>query len=99
MVTGASAGIGAAFARRLAQDGYDLILVARDEDRLKAAADRLAAAHGVTVSVLAADLATDEGIDAVAERARSVDLLVNNAGFGNQAPFGDAPVADELRML
>lgn len=99
MVTGASAGIGAAFARRLAQDGYDLILVARDEDRLKAAAGRLAAAHGVTVSVLAADLATDEGIDAVAERARSVDLLVNNAGFGNPAPFGDAPVADELRML
>jgi short-subunit dehydrogenase len=53
----------------------------------------------VTVSVLAADLATDEGIDAVAERARSADLLVNNAGFGNSAPFGDAPVADELRML
>jgi uncharacterized protein len=99
MVTGASAGIGAAFARRLAQDGYDLILVARDEDRLKAAADRLAAAHCVTVSVLAADLATDEGIGAVAERARSMDLLVNNAGFGNSAPFGDEPVAEELRML
>lgn len=99
MVTGASAGIGAAFARRLAQDGYDLILVARDESRLSTAAEKLAAAHGVTATVLAADLATDAGIDAVTESARSVDLLVNNAGFGNPAPFGEASLDDELRML
>jgi short-subunit dehydrogenase len=99
IVTGASAGIGAAFTRQLAADGYDLVLVARDEARQTTAADQLSAAHRGEVTVLAADLATDSGIDAVAERARSADLLVNNAGFGNPAPFGDAPLEDELRML
>src|SRR5579859_1117788 len=99
LVTGASSGIGAAFSRRLARDGYDLILVARDESRLDLLADQLRDDHGVSVGVLAADLATDDGIAAVADQVRGVDLLVNNAGFGNPAPFGVASLDDELRML
>jgi uncharacterized protein len=95
LITGASSGIGAAFARRLARDGYDLVLVGRDGERLTATADQLAAKS----TVLAADLATDDGIAAVAERAADVDLLVNNAGFGNPAPFITAPLNDELQML
>jgi uncharacterized protein len=97
LITGASSGIGAAFARRLARDGYDLVLLGRDGDRLAATAERLVPA--VKTSVLVADLATDDGIAAAAERAGGVDLLVNNAGFGNPAPFTQASLNDELRML
>jgi short-subunit dehydrogenase len=97
LITGASSGIGAAFTRRLARDGYDLVLLGRDRGRLDATAERLGPA--AKTSVLVADLATDDGIAAAAERAGSVDLLVNNAGFGNPAPFTTAPLDDELRML
>jgi short-subunit dehydrogenase len=99
LVTGASSGIGAAFSRQLARAGYDLILVARDESRLDLLAGQLHDEHGAVVQVLAADLATDDGIAAVSDQARGVDLLVNNAGFGNPAPFGAASLDDELRML
>jgi short-subunit dehydrogenase len=94
LITGATAGIGAAFARRLAADGFDLVLVARDEKRLAEAAEQLGGAE-----VLAADLATDAGIAAVEERVRTTDLVINNAGFGNQGTFLDVPLDDELRML
>jgi short-subunit dehydrogenase len=94
LVTGATAGIGAAFARKLAADGFDLVLVARDEKRLNEMAAQLGKAE-----VLVADLATDEGIEAVAARAANVDLLVNNAGFGHKGTFLNVPVEDELRML
>lgn len=99
-VTGATAGIGAAFARRLAADGFDLVLLARDTARLEQAAERYRSAHGVHVEVLTADLATDEGITAAERRARQgVDLLVNNAGFGQRNTFLKTPLDDELRML
>ena len=92
LVTGASSGIGAAFAERLARDGYDLLIVARRRERLEALAERLRADHGGLVAVLAADLAHPGELAAVEQRAAeeaSLALLVNNAGFGAYMPFKD----------
>ncbi|MBB4916625.1 SDR family NAD(P)-dependent oxidoreductase [Streptosporangium saharense] len=100
LITGATAGIGAAFARRLAADGFSLVLVARDEERLTSAAESLRLRYGVEVEVLAADLTSDEGLGRVEARLRQgIDLLVNNAGFGHPGAALDVSVADELRML
>lgn len=99
LITGATAGIGAAFARRLAADRFDLVLLARDVERLGQVADELHDRHGIKVETVVADLSTEDGI-VVAERAAArVDLLVNNAGFGQQGRFLEVPVADELTML
>lgn len=100
LITGATAGLGAAFARRLAKDGLDLVLVARNETRLTETAEHLKKTYGVTVETLQADLADDAGVVRVEQRLREgVDLLVNNAGFGNQGTFLNVPIEDELRML
>jgi short-subunit dehydrogenase len=103
LVTGASAGIGRAFAVALAARGDDLVLVARDKARLEELAEALGAAHGVDVEVLSADLLTDGGITAVASRLtdvdRPVDLLVNNAGFGTYGRFAELDIAHEVEEV
>ncbi|HEX8437180.1 SDR family NAD(P)-dependent oxidoreductase [Archangium sp.] len=95
LVTGASAGIGAVYARRLAERGHPLVLVARREDRLRALAAELEAAHSVRVEVLKADLSVDGDIQRVAQRAAGEDicLLINNAGIGGYGPFAEADPA------
>jgi len=99
LVTGASTGLGAVFARELAAQGADLVLVARSEDKLQALASELRAAHGVTIEVVAGDLST-AGAGAklaahLAERGSQVDVLINNAGFGLH---GALAAADPSRM-
>jgi short-subunit dehydrogenase len=101
VVTGASSGIGAMFARKLAARGYDLLLVARREDRLRSLATELAETYHVSGDVLAADLAVDADRDNVAERIRSapnLGLLVNNAGFGTLGFFADNEVDGQMLM-
>lgn len=103
LVTGATAGIGRAFVDRLAHDGHDVVLVARDEARLRQVADEVVAAHGVSAEVLPADLADHDQCASVearlADPAAPVGLLVNNAGFGLNTPFAQSTVTDEERQL
>lgn len=106
LITGASAGIGAAFARHLAGEGVNLLLVARRADRLAALAEELSAAHGVRVDVFAADLTDPSSPATITAFADSngiaVDILVNNAGLSGKGAFTDAPwptLAGELQLM
>ncbi|MGQ7786837.1 SDR family NAD(P)-dependent oxidoreductase [Nesterenkonia sp. K-15-9-6] len=103
LITGSTAGLGAAFARQLAAQGYDLVLVARDADRLRAQAESMASQYGVRATVLVADLVTDDGVGAVQERladARNpVHLLVNNAGHGLPTDFLESDLDEERDLL
>lgn len=103
LVTGASSGIGAAFARELAARGHDLALVARREDRLMALADELSAAHGVECRVIPADLSRPGAEQAVLEAARQggrrVSVLVNAAGYSIPQSFADVPWAAQRDFL
>ena len=96
LITGASSGIGAVYADRLAARGANLVLVARREDRLNTLAADLRARYGVAVDILVADLTDEQGIRAVEEELRSntaIDTLINNAGTAQMAPFLAGDVA------
>lgn len=101
LITGASAGLGATFARQLAARGSDLILVARRADRLNELAEELNRTHGVACEILATDLSTDEGVAATRERIQTeatLEYLINNAGFGAKGRFFNAAFEDQDRM-
>lgn len=103
LVTGATAGIGAAFADQLAAAGYDLVLVARDAARLRECAERIGREHRVQATALPADLTDGHALESVAERltdpAAPVDLLVNNAGLSLNRPFRRSTPAEQERLL
>ncbi|GAS96695.1 short-chain dehydrogenase/reductase SDR [Mycolicibacterium canariasense] len=100
LITGASSGIGEAFAQALAQRGCDLVLVARRRDRLEALADQLEAKYGISCTRIAFDLS----VEAAGSRLRQlvegdIDLVINNAGFATQGPFLDGDARDYARVL
>jgi short-subunit dehydrogenase len=102
LITGASSGLGESFARRLAKQGNNLILVARREDRLRALADALHKEHHIQAEVLSADLSDDAGIKRVEELIRSrtdLTLLVNNAGFGAGGRFDRVDIEKQAAMI
>ncbi|HEX5856556.1 MAG TPA: SDR family NAD(P)-dependent oxidoreductase, partial [Microbacterium sp.] len=103
LITGASSGFGAEYARQLAARGMDLVLVSPEEQALTDLAARLEARHPVRVEVLVADLLVPEQQDSVVRRLsdpdRPVDMLVNSAGFGLGSPFALNDIRDEVRHL
>ena len=103
LITGASAGLGAEFARQLAARQADLVLVARGTEALESLARRLRDEHGVHIEVITADLAVEADVQRVAARLTdpdaTIDLLVNNAGFGLALQFADNDIDDEVRHL
>ncbi|MGH3355931.1 MAG: SDR family NAD(P)-dependent oxidoreductase [Nocardioidaceae bacterium] len=103
LITGPTAGIGRVFANAYAERGFDLVLVSRDEARLKTVADEVSTAYGVTCEVLPADLADAEALARVEARInddrRPIQALVNNAGYGIAKWFGDTTIEEEQRSL
>ncbi|MGP4842971.1 SDR family NAD(P)-dependent oxidoreductase [Marinobacter sp. 1Y8] len=103
VITGASAGIGEVFARALAAERQNLILVARREDRLQTLANELKSQHGVEVEVVASDLANPEGpallADVIEKAGWDINGLINNAGFGDRGHFSELALERQLAMI
>ena len=102
VITGASSGIGFTYADRLAQRGFDLILVARDQARLEALATDLRARHAVQVEVVKADLTQPDDVSALEQRLRSdasITLLLNNAGVASSTPLAEADLNEVDRLI
>ena len=103
LITGASSGIGMEFARYHASKGGDVILTARRKDALDALASEVQTAHNVTAHVFALDLGAEGGAQALYDQVKgaglSVDILINNAGFGGQGRFLDRDLARDLAMI
>ena len=103
LITGASSGIGAVFAEQLAAKGYDLVLVARSQDKLEAIADQLTATHGIKTTVMVQDLLADGAaaqiFDQLDEQGLEIDLLVNNAGFGAYGEVVEGDLPTYLNMI
>ncbi len=103
LVTGASAGIGEAFARLYARNGHDLVLTARRAERLETLAEELRERHGADVQIIPADLAepgaVDQIIAAIEARGRDVDVLINNAGYGLPGAYAETTWSDQQAFL
>ena len=103
LITGASAGIGLAFAERFASEGLDLVLVARNRASLDQLAERLHKAHGVSIEVTSADLSVRTDVDRVGDRLadplKPIEILVNNAGFGINDEFIGGDLEAEQQLL
>src|SRR5436190_18544821 len=103
LITGASSGIGEAFARKLAAEGHNVLLVARSEDKLIALCNELGLNHNVRAEYFVADLSQPESparlLEETRERNLEIDLLINNAGFGSMGEFGELDLARELNMI
>ena len=103
LITGASVGIGESFARLLASEKFDLVLVARDQQRLESKADELRQMFAVKVEIISADLAKSDELDRVVNRVSNssapIDVLINNAGFGINKSFAKSEVREEMDLL
>ena len=103
LVTGASSGIGAEFARQLAAKKINLVLIARSEDKLQELALQLQSRHGIQTYAIAQDLTVPQAGSTIFEKIQHqglrIDLLVNNAGFGDYGTFSDRPLEKQLSMI
>ena len=99
LITGASSGIGRDMARILAKRGYDLVLIARGEEELKRLAEELGREYEVNVDFISMDLSVEENCVELHEKVKDVDLLINNAGFGDCGCFWETDLEKELKMI
>ena len=102
LITGASSGIGEAFAKELASQNYDLVIIARRKDRLLELARELKSNYSISIYVIAADISTEKGIEQVEEyikKVKNLDILINNAGFGTKGNFSDVSPENSINMI
>jgi len=101
LVTGASAGIGWHFANLLVNNGYDLVITARNTERLNELSRQLNTKNGVDIEVISADLTTDSGISIIEQRLKAgdIDVLINNAGFGLNQSFTKSKNVEEIEII